>query len=208
VHVTVRSPASHTQGLVVSCVLRRDLLDKPNNRATQFRVFDEHESLHRRQAVRRGEKIGHVGGGDSGLPSREPEARRGRPSLEEERNRHLKDLGNMPQAAGADAIGALLVFPDLLKCQAKGVGNIGLISSMSLRMRRRLPTCSTFRRSIARLVPQPAQNTSSQGVPAISAARIVGEHSMSRLAASCSFRRSMTAFASARAGHRQPAAWH
>jgi hypothetical protein len=43
---------------------------------------------------------------------------------------------------------------------------------------------STFRRSIARLVPQPGQNTSSQGVPAISAARIVGDHSMSRLAAS------------------------
>ena len=43
---------------------------------------------------------------------------------------------------------------------------------------------STFRRSIARLVPQPGQNTSSHGVPAISAARIVGDHNMSRLAAS------------------------
>src|SRR5580700_3178522 len=30
---------------------------------------------------------------------------------------------------------------------------------------------STLRRSIARLAPQPGQNTSSQGVPAISAAR-------------------------------------
>jgi hypothetical protein len=58
---------------------------------------------------------------------------------------------------------------------------------------------STFRRSIARPVPQPGQNTSSQGVPAISAARIVGDHSMSRLAASCSFQRPMTAWASARA---------
>jgi len=37
----------------------------------------------------------------------------------------------------------------------------------------------TFRRSIARLVPQPGQNTSSHGVPAISAARIVGDQSMS-----------------------------
>jgi len=54
---------------------------------------------------------------------------------------------------------------------------------------------STLRRSTARLVPQPGQNTSSHGVPAISAARIVGDHSMSRLAASCSFQRSMTAFA-------------
>src|SRR5580692_801158 len=74
-------------------------------------------------------KKGHqtwVGDGDSGLPPRGPEARRGRPTLEEERNRHLKDLGNVLQAAGADAIGALLVFLDLLECQAKGVGNIGL----------------------------------------------------------------------------------
>jgi hypothetical protein len=46
-------------------------------------------------------------------------------------------------------------------------------------------------------IPQPAQ--SSQGIPAISAARIVGDHRMSRLEASCSFQRSMTAFASARA---------
>jgi hypothetical protein len=46
--------------------------------------------------------------------------------LEEERNLHLKDLGNMPQAAGTDAIGTLLVFLNLLECQAKGVGNIGL----------------------------------------------------------------------------------
>jgi hypothetical protein len=45
------------------------------------------------------------------------------------------------------------------------------------------------RRQIARLVPQ-GQNTSSHGVPAVSAARMVGDHSMSRLAASCSFQRS------------------
>jgi hypothetical protein len=54
-------------------------------------------------------------------------------------------------------------------------------------------------RSIARLVPHPGQNTSSHSVPAISAAPIVGDHSMSRLAASCSFQRSMRAIASARA---------
>jgi hypothetical protein len=38
---------------------------------------------------------------------------------------------------------------------------------------------STVRRSIARLVPQSGQKTSSHGVQAISAARIVGDHSMS-----------------------------
>jgi hypothetical protein len=61
---------------------------------------------------------------------------------------------------------------------------------------------STFRRSMARLVPQPWQNTSSHGVPAISAARIVGDHSTSRLPASCSFQRSTTPFAAARAAAR------
>jgi hypothetical protein len=59
--------------------------------------------------------------------------------------------------------------------------------------------CSTCPTSIARLVPQPGQNTSSHGVSAMSAARIVGDHNMSWLAASCSFQRSITAFASARA---------
>jgi hypothetical protein len=44
---------------------------------------------------------------------------------------------------------------------------------------------------MARLVPQPGQKTSSHGVPASSAARIVGDHNMSRTAASCSFQRSI-----------------
>jgi hypothetical protein len=48
---------------------------------------------------------------------------------------------------------------------------------------------STFRGSIARLVPQPGQNTSSQGVLATRAARIAGDHSMFRLSASWSFQR-------------------
>src|SRR5262249_25938213 len=54
--------------------------------------------------------------------------------------------------------------------------------------------------SMARLVRQPGQNTSSHGLPASSAARIVGDHSMSLPAASCSFQRSTTALASAGAG--------
>jgi hypothetical protein len=49
---------------------------------------------------------------------------------------------------------------------------------------------STVRRSIAQLVPQREQNKSSHGLPAISAARIVGDHNMSRPAATWSFRRS------------------
>ncbi len=48
---------------------------------------------------------------------------------------------------------------------------------------------SIVRRSMARLVPQPGQKTSSQGLPASNAARIVGGHSMSRPRASWSFHR-------------------
>jgi hypothetical protein len=51
---------------------------------------------------------------------------------------------------------------------------------------------STVRRSIARLVPQPGQKISSHGVPATRAARIVGDHSMSRPVAKRRFQRSMT----------------
>jgi hypothetical protein len=52
-----------------------------------------------------------------------------------------------------------------------------------------------LRRSIAWLVPQPGQKTSSEGVPAINAARIVGDHSMSRPVARRRFQRSMTSSA-------------
>ncbi len=58
---------------------------------------------------------------------------------------------------------------------------------------------SRVRRSSARPVPHPGQNTSSQGVSASSAARMVGDQSMSRPSASCSSQRSTTALASARA---------
>ena len=54
---------------------------------------------------------------------------------------------------------------------------------------------SSVRRSIARLVPHPGQKTSSQGVPASSAARIVGDHSMSRPVGRRRFHRSALNFA-------------
>jgi hypothetical protein len=57
---------------------------------------------------------------------------------------------------------------------------------------------STVRRSIALLVPQPGQKTSSHGVPATNAALIVGDHSM-RPVARRRFQRSMTSSASRRA---------
>lgn len=78
------------------------------------------------------------------------------------------------------------------------------------RPKTRLPTeasgCrSIMRMSTAQLVWHPGQWTSSQGMLAISAARIVGDHRVPRSAASAAFQRSMTrracsrpAFSSAR----------
>jgi hypothetical protein len=57
---------------------------------------------------------------------------------------------------------------------------------------------STVRKSTARLVPQSGQKTSSHGVPAISAALIVGDHNISRPVAKCRFQRSTTSSASRR----------
>jgi hypothetical protein len=48
------------------------------------------------------------------------------------------------------------------------------------------------RADIERLVRQPGQSTSSHGVPATTATRIVGDHHMSRPAARSRFHRSMT----------------
>jgi hypothetical protein len=51
-------------------------------------------------------------------------------------------LGDVLQAASADAVGTLLVLLDLLESQPKASASFDwLISSMSRRIRRRLPTC-------------------------------------------------------------------
>jgi hypothetical protein len=47
------------------------------------------------------------------------DCRGARLALEEKRNRHLKDLGQVLQAAGANAVRPFLVFLQLLKCQTK-----------------------------------------------------------------------------------------
>src|SRR5687768_13674264 len=47
-----------------------------------------------------------------------------RPAFEEKRNRHLKDVRDLLQAAGADAVGALLVFLHLLEGQAERVAEL------------------------------------------------------------------------------------
>src|ERR1700680_2004417 len=74
--------------------LGRDLFNKPDDTATQFCIFDAHERLHQRQAIRRGEEVAHVGGrGSISRPLRRlRDAGCCRRALEEKRNQHLKDL--------------------------------------------------------------------------------------------------------------------
>ena len=47
-----------------------------------------------------------------------------RRAFEEKRHRHLQDMGNLLQAAGADAVGALLVFLHLLEGEAERVAEL------------------------------------------------------------------------------------
>jgi hypothetical protein len=87
-----------------------------------------HERPYQSQAVRRGEEIIHVRVGVSNLHSRSRLARR---SVQEKWNRHLKDLGNVLQPAGANTVGSLLIFLNLLKRQSEPI-------------RKRLPTCPSM----------------------------------------------------------------
>jgi hypothetical protein len=93
-------------------------LNKPDYNAPQFRVRDAHVRLYQSQAIRRGEEIIHVQVRVGNLYS---PARMTRHSVEEERNRHLKDLGDVLQPARANAVGPLLIFLNLLKRQSKRV---------------------------------------------------------------------------------------
>lgn len=44
--------------------------------------------------------------------------------FEEKRDRHLKYLGDLLKSAGADAVGSLFVFLDLLKCETEGIAEL------------------------------------------------------------------------------------
>jgi hypothetical protein len=47
-----------------------------------------------------------------------------RRALEEKRNRHLQNLGDLLQPAGADAVGSLFVFLNPLKRKVEGVAEL------------------------------------------------------------------------------------
>src|SRR5690606_23644496 len=84
-----------------------------NHAATNLGVLDTHERLVELDPFRARQEVHHVvrlfrlGHTRNGLAVRTGSI------LKEERYRDRKDAGDMLQAAGADAVGALLVFLDL-----------------------------------------------------------------------------------------------
>ena len=97
----------------------RNLFDQIDDAPAQFAALDFHERLGQRQAIGSGEKVRHIG-----RRRRFPHAgmaRHIRRAFEEERHRYLQDIGDLLQPAGADTVGALLVFLNLLEGQAKGI---------------------------------------------------------------------------------------
>jgi hypothetical protein len=103
-----------------------DLLDQRNDGAPNLRVFDSRVCPYQRDPIGRREKSTHV------IRYRRPtfwafwEMKLARRSLEEKRHRHAKDVRHLMKAAGADAVGALLVFLHLLEGQSQTVGQLRL----------------------------------------------------------------------------------
>ena len=63
-------------------------------------------------------------------------------ALEEERYWHLKNVGDLLQSAGPDAVGAFLIFLHLWKVRPSAAPNACWpIASIMRRIRTRLPTC-------------------------------------------------------------------
>src|SRR5580700_8006126 len=90
-----------------------DLLDQIDDAPSQLGIADARKCLGERQAVRGREKIGNIGGRRRLTHVVLTRSRLNiRRALEEERDRHLKNVSNMLQPAGTDAIGAFLVFLD------------------------------------------------------------------------------------------------
>src|ERR1700740_487232 len=79
-----------------------DLLDEIDDTPAQLGIADPHEGLGQCQAIRAREKVRYVGGRGS-ICVDACSARQVRRALEEEFDRHLQDIGDLLQPAGADA---------------------------------------------------------------------------------------------------------
>src|SRR3974390_3465277 len=100
-----------------------DLLHEIDDAAPKLWFVDARESLRERKPFRRGEEIRNISGRGRVLRRTARPRQVGRP-LEEELDRNLQDLRNLLQAAGTDAVGALLIFLDLLERKAEGIAEL------------------------------------------------------------------------------------
>src|SRR5664280_693330 len=116
--------ASGDEPAFASARISRNLLDQFDDAAAQLAVLDLHERLGQRETVGGGEEVRHIG--RRGRFAHAGMFGQMRAAFEEKRNRHLQDVGNMLQPAGADAVGALLVFLHLLEGEAEGVAELFL----------------------------------------------------------------------------------
>jgi hypothetical protein len=100
-----------------------DLPDKFDDASPQPWRLYPHERLSEREPVGRGEELRHISGprrlsNSIGLP------RQLRCAFEEERHRDLQDMGDVLQAARADAILSILIFLHLLPRQPEVVAEL------------------------------------------------------------------------------------
>src|SRR5580692_12493339 len=88
---------------LTSVLVVGDLLDQVDDATPQLGIIDARERLGEGEAVRGGEKIGDIGGRgrltDMVVARSRLDVRR---AFEEERDRHLKDVRNVLQPAGAN----------------------------------------------------------------------------------------------------------
>jgi hypothetical protein len=103
-----------------------DLLDQRDDRAPNLRVFDSSVCLYQCHPIRRREKSTHVTRYRIATFCQFREMKLARRPLKEKRHRYTKDVRQLMKTAGANAVGALLVFLDLLEGQFESVRQLHL----------------------------------------------------------------------------------
>src|ERR1700730_4691728 len=93
---------------LVGAFARCDLFDQIDDGAAHLGVGDAREGTRQRQTFGSSEKIGNIGRRGA-LAEAVGIGRAARSAVEQKRYRDLQDFGNLLQAAGADAVGALFV---------------------------------------------------------------------------------------------------
>jgi hypothetical protein len=103
-----------------------DLLDQRDDRAANLPVFDSSVCLYQCHPIGRREKSTQVTRYCRPTFCQFREMKLLRRPLKEKRHRYMKDVRQPMKAAGADAVGALLVLLDLLECQAQTLRQLHL----------------------------------------------------------------------------------